>query len=141
MTRRLHTNSKIFFKDPYVLRLDYSPDIVDVDSNYRTLIRRAYRLMQGTWGYSIIFREHAKIKNDYNQTFPPGPNHFKGMAQNLVISSLFNPDWVLIPRAYLCFEDKDDALQFRLSVAESALHVKIWPSCLFTIHEVLKDGE
>lgn len=143
MTRLLHTNSKIFFQNPYVLRIEYDSSISreDAEKSYRKLMRSAYKLLNGTWGYSSLEYETCKIKNDHGQTAPPGPNHFNGMNHGQIISSLFNPDWQEVLRSYVCFKDEADALQFRLSISQAAIQVKMWPSRLFTIHEVVEKTE
>lgn len=141
MTKLLHTKTKIFFRDPYVLRMEYGTDISreNAEANYRKLTRSAYRLLQGTWGYSALEYEICQVKNEHGHTAPPGPNHFNGMNHNQVIASLFNPDWAQVLRAYLCFKDEADALQFRLSISTAAIQVQMWPSRFFTIHEYVEE--
>jgi hypothetical protein len=140
--KRIHTNSKIFFSNPYVLRLDYSETpFTDALSDYTKTTRRAYRVITGTWGYTTLEFEMAQFKNDHGHVNPPGGAFFNGMNQGQVIQSLLNPDYKQMPRGYICFEDEMDALQFRLSVSSNAIHVQMWPSRMFTIHEVVETDE
>lgn len=138
MTKRLHTRTKIFFKNPYVVRVQYDSNMLDsdVEKRYRTLCRRAYKEIKGTWGYSNL---------EYEQQRGPSPSSvvqtvpgFNGA--NLVIQHLFD-DYNFVQRGYFVFKDEMDALQFRLSIDTSSLSVKIWPERWFTIHELIEDEE
>jgi hypothetical protein len=140
MIKRLHTRTKIFFQDPYVVRLEYQGIAASqAPADYRKLTRLTHKLIQGTWGFSTLEFELVHIKNGHNHPVSPGPSLFNGMSQNQIISSLFDSDWQHILRAYICFKDEMDALQFRLSIDTSVVQVKIWPQRWFTIHEVVTD--
>lgn len=140
--KRLHTNSKIFFPNPYVVRVDFGAQcqLDRAESEYRKLTRKAYRNIKGTWGYSNVMSEHVKIKDDHKHSAPPGPGYFTGMHTNLVIAAIMDPDYQSENRAYICFKDEEDALQFRLTVDVPLLHVLMWPERLFMIHEVVEDS-
>jgi len=144
MTKLLHSRSKIFFPNPYVVRMEYlcnRPDEV-LEAEYRKVTRRAYKLIQGTWGYSQLEHDVIQVKNDHGHTAPPGANHFNGMSQQQIIATLFDPDWQSVRRAYCCFKDEMDALQFRLSIEARAIQVVMWPAgTLFTIHETIETDE
>lgn len=143
MTKLLHTRSKIFFANPYMVRIEYDKDtpMEVAQDEYRKLMRRTYKLIRGTWGYCPLEHEQSQIKNDHNHMAPPGPNHFNGMNQNQVIASLFNSDYAHVLRAYLCFKDESDALQFRLMIDTKAIHVHMWPNNkFFTIHELVDES-
>lgn len=145
MTRLLHSRSKIFFTNPYVVRMEYlmtyqSSDMIEAD--YRKVTRNAYKLIRGTWGYSALDYEVIKVKDDYEQANPPGAQHFNGMSHQQMIASLFDPDWVNVMRGYICFKHEEDALQFRLTIDARARQVVMWPEkTLFTIHEVVETDE
>jgi len=143
MTKRLHTGSKIFFPRPYVVRVEYPAEFTmeKAMEDYRRVYRQAYRLLKGTWGYCQLEAELVKVKDEFNHPTPPGPSHFAGMAPNVVIASLFDPDYQHRIRGYLCFADELDALQFRLSIATNARQVHMWPERWFTIHEVVETDE
>ena len=142
--RKLHSCSNIFFSDPYVVRMEYSPNQPDleIEAEYRKVTRSAYKLIRGTWGYSPLEHETVQVKNDHGHQHPPGVTQFNGMSQQQILSTIFNPDWHIIRRAYLCFKDEADALQFRLSISTKAIQVKIWPkNVTFTIHEITESDE
>ena len=124
-----------------MVRLEYSGKPYDtVVLEYRKIVRHAYKLLQGTWGWSALGPETIQIKNEHNHKFPPGPRHFEGMSDTQMIVSLFNPDWQSVHRGYVCFKDELDALQFRLTIEAKARQVFMWPSdTVFTIHEVVED--
>jgi len=143
MTRLLHTRSKIFFANPYVVRIEYEREksMETAMSEHRTQMRKAYKLFRDTWGYSNLEYEQVQIKNDHNHPAPPGPNHFNGMNQNQLIASLFDGDFTHLLRGYLCFKDELDALQFRLSIDTKAVQVHMWPaSRFFTIYEYINES-
>jgi len=143
MTRLLHSHTKIFFTNPYVVRMEYSRDVSmeQAEADYRKVTRNAYKLIHGTWGYSKLEYEQVKVKDEHNHQAPPGPGHFNGMNHGQLIATLFDPDWAHVMRGYLCFKDELDALQFRLSIETRAIQVKIWPARWFTIHEVVETDE
>ena len=138
MTRKLHTRTKIFFSDPYVVRVEYGGDIPDSDARarYRKLTRRTYEEIQGTWGYSTLEYEQTNVRNEPQEITTPG---LSGVNVNLVIQSLFDNRIVL--RGYFVFKDKMDALQFRLSIDTPSRQVKMWPERWFTIHEIEETDE
>lgn len=142
MIRKYQGNTKIFFSNPYVLRVSYPREMTDnqIEAKHGELRRRTHKLIKGTWGHSSITTETVQTKNDHNHPAPPGPGHFGGMSPHVVIVSLFNPDFSYEKRSYFCFKDEMDALQFKLSLDSNAIHVHMWPSELFfIIHEVVED--
>lgn len=126
MARRIHTNSKIFFPDPYIVRIEY-PDQTEesCSSEFIKMRRKTYKLIRGTWGHTNLETEMIGNPNDtriYSSVTPMG-NFF-------------------MPRAYFCFQGEMDVLQFRLSINTRAIQVHMWPSTLkFTIHEYYADTE
>ncbi len=109
MTRKLHTRTKIFFPDAYVIRVDH-PEIgwthaSGYPSSFNVIRHRAYKLIGGTWGYTT-------------------PN-FEFLSDQNVVS-----------RSYWCFRDEEDALQFRLMIGNNTTRVYLWPEKFFTIHEI-----
>src|SRR5271165_4189356 len=117
MSRKIHPKTKIFFKDPYVVRIDHNDRdgiYIPAETNpyFRELKTKTYKLVKGTWGYSL-------------PQFEKGPNDKLDL-----LASLFTSNMVL--RSYWCFEDELDALQFRLMIGEPATHVHVWPEKYFT---------
>ena len=124
MTRRYHSNSRIFFDNPYVVRTSYEHTQLQssVEAAHRTLTRKTYKLCQGTWGHSTIVGETV----------------YKNARAPDKIDALFD-DCYFEYRAYFCFKHELDALQFRLTLDTSAVHVHMWPSdTRFIIHEVVE---
>lgn len=142
--KKLHTRTKIFFPNPYVVRVEYPADMMieKAEAEYRKIIRSTYKLIQGTWGFCQLEQELVKVKNEFNHPAPPGsPAHLAGMVPTLVVVSLFNPDYQNLTRGYLCFKDELDALQFRLTISADSMQVVMWPERWFTIHEVVETDE
>jgi hypothetical protein len=133
MTKRYHAPDKIFFSNPYVIRVSYSKDIPEstTDENYRKVVRQAYKLIKGTWGHTALEYESFSTQKES----PPA-------APAFTINSLFDSNYVLERRGYFCFKDEMDALQFRLSIDTNSVHVHMWPSeRKFTIHEYIEPDE
>jgi hypothetical protein len=129
-TRRIHTNTKIFFPDPYVVRLEYPDDTVESATvDFMKVRRRAYKNITGTWGHSILQVELVEQPTDENLS-PPSPLTF-----------YLHDNKKFVPRAYFCFKDELDVLQFKLSVDARAIQVHMWPSLKFTIHEYIEESE
>jgi len=143
MAKLLHTRVKVPFANPYVVRVQYESDVTEEAAHamFRKTMRTAYRLIEGSWGYSSLEYEEVKVKDEFNHPAPPGPGHFAGMHQQVQIASLFNPDYQRRLRAYIVFTDELDALQFRLSIDTNSVQVKMWPQRWFTIHEVVETDE
>ena len=140
--KKLHSRTKIFFPNPYVVRLEY-PDL-NLDAamaDYRKLTRQAYKLLKGTWGYCQLEYEQVKIKDESKHPVPPSPNPFAGMNHQQIIANLFESDYQSVSRGYICFADELDALQFRLSISANAIRVFMWPERRFTIHEMVETDE
>ena len=127
ITKLLHARTKIFFPDPYVVRIEYDDGGSDQDrmSDYRKIVRNTYKLINGTWGYSELLCE----------SITTGRSPVASHAVQVFVSS---NDSVFAYRGYFCFKDELDALQFRLTIATRAIQVKMWPMLWFTIHEVVE---
>lgn len=131
--RKLHTKSKIFFPNPYVVRIEY-PAHESHETAYpkfRKLMRDMYKLYEGTWGYSSLETEF--VNRPVSDTVAP----VLTISPPFPFSAPFafdNNEPVL--RSYLCFKDESDALMFRLSCRTDLIHVNMWPHRSFTIHEV-----
>ena len=122
MSTRIHTNSKIFFSDPYVVRVDFESEAgylgsIEHTNEFRKLKSKTYKLIQGTWGWS---HPEYEIIEDGSL----GKGHW-------------SPSVGLL-RSYFCFKDEIDALQFRLMLENKAKQVYMWPERKFTIHEVVE---
>lgn len=117
MRKIIHTHSGIFFANPVVVRTAYEAGAqLEFEKIHRNLIRRAYKLMQGTWGWTT------------------GLEFENGKAQVGVGAVLFAcpVTWA----GYACFTDHSDALQFMMMSSARASRVYIWPARIkFTIHE------
>lgn len=57
MAKRLHTLSKIFFKNPLVLQVVYDADYSTCIEKHRKICNYTYKTIQGTWGFSTLFVE------------------------------------------------------------------------------------
>lgn len=135
--KRLHTKSKIFFPNPYMVRVEFPTGEDNANWEYGKMIRSAYRLLQGTWGYSELAYE---IWN----TDPEPKIPFTQLTANQQIASLFaitTTDFTSLLRGYVCFADEMDALQFRLTIDVKSIQVLMWPKKEFTIHEVVEEDE
>jgi hypothetical protein len=126
-----------------MVRVAYTGDAMHgAEEKYRAIIRRTYKITEDTWGYSNLIYEQVKVKDEYKHQSPPGsPGYFNGISPQNIIGAIFSPDWVQVPRGYICFKDEADALQFRLSVDTSSIQVYMWPETLFTIHEFVYTDE
>jgi hypothetical protein len=122
--KRLYTGYKIFFENPYVLRIEFPAkcSYAEAVMEFGRLHRRAYKLIEGTWGYSKVNAEEIRAFN---------------------MDDLFNADDPHTRyRGYLCFSDEEDALYFRLSISDKAQRVMLWPGDItFTIHEVIEETD
>lgn len=133
MIKRLYTKTKIFFPNPYVIRLDHDgPDSTVVSSSFRYALKMARKNIQGTWGYCEP--EHEIIRT------MPAVNVNAMNIQNQ-LQTVFSEIGEVKMRSYWCFADKIDALQFRLAVGTTATHVNMWPERWFTIQEVAEADE
>jgi len=138
ITKRLYTNSKIFFPNPYMVRVEFSGEIIEVaNAEYRKIIRSAYKLLKGTWGYSALEYETWQIPNKSE----PKSIQISSNPVVTILASLFDSDYITRLRGYICFADEVDALQFRLSLSVQSKQVTMWPKREFTIHEVIESDE
>ena len=138
MVKLLHTKVKIPFANPYVVRVQYGDSITYEDAvmSHRKIMRNAYKLMQGTWGYSNL--DYEQISTVGEQAAPMVWTPAAGGGPPLVS---YNPGYSFALRAYVVFKDEMDALQFRLSIDNNSRQVKMWPERWFTIHEVVETDE
>lgn len=117
MAKLLHTNSNIFFEDPYMVRVEYKENPVPTgqtpgELDYSNIVKKTRSTIQGTWGYSPLkFEVSSELLNNTGFAMPP-------------------------LRGYFCFKDEIDALQFRLTVSAESVRVFMWPRRKFTIYEV-----
>jgi hypothetical protein len=145
--KALRTQSKIFFPDPYVVRVQYDGSLLDTqtDAAYRNLLRRTYKSIQGTWGHSaLLFETLPTSKENQPPLIPPASAQttLTPSLINTIYASIFSSDMYSVKRGYFCFKDELDALQFRLSIDVTAVQVIMWPKeTLFTIHEVVEVDE
>ena len=109
--KRLHVNSKIFFSNPTVIRVEYDCNKmsdVEIRAAHRKQCRDTFNIIRGTWGHSHLLCEHKQVHSTDE----------------------------IVRRSYFCFRDDSDALQFRLAAILPTFNVKLWPKILFTIHEL-----
>jgi hypothetical protein len=105
--RKLHTKTRIFFKDPIVLIKRYSPTLsLDAaDLEHKILCKKLYSQIKSTWGFFpkvSIFSLNGDIKYFYS---------------------------------YFCFSNSEDVLHFKL-LTDMSEKVLCWPSGhVYTIHE------
>lgn len=129
MRKLLHTNSKITFPNPYVVRVrckdPYSVIPIDSEVDFIQLRRRARQMFTGaTWAYSTPAIEEV---------------HLSAPQPILQIGSIFslgarNVEYQQI--SYWVFSDEQDALQFQLMFGHCSKQVLMWPEkTLFTITE------
>jgi len=134
MSKRLYTCSKIFFPNPYVVRVDHddgNPLIYgQAPASFTKLTSRTRKLIHGTWGFSSFEYEKVRAGKDDNAN---------AIAQGTLIASRFGPDYQQICRSYWCFKDEEDALLFRLMLDKAAMQVQLWPARLFTIYELVEE--
>jgi|SRR5271165_679183 len=130
MIKKLHTCTKIFFPNPYVVRVDHEEAVAShlalLPKSFTDLRSRAYKLIQGTWGFSKPNFEMIVDPQDFSIA---------------TIAVLFSSP-VSVMRSYWYIQNEIDALQFRLMVSEKAIQVRVWPETVrFTIHEVIESNE
>jgi hypothetical protein len=140
--KRLHTNSKIFFPNPYMVRVEFPETAIEVaHAEYRKIIRSAYKLLQGTWGYCPLELETWQTGVEHDRPANPNFNPLAGLPPSQILASLFETNYVSALRGYVCFAEEMDALQFRLTISSKARQVLMWPKKEFTIHEVVETDE
>jgi len=133
MTKRLHTKVKIFFPNPYVIRLEHEDYGIDGDPpSFLKLTPRVTKQIQGTWGfarpeYETVKTRSVSLSPTLIKNYPPA-----GPFMNVF-------DYKSSCFSYWCFKDEMDALQFRLMTDNKAIQVLIWPKRYFTIHEYIED--
>lgn len=123
---RIHSGSKIFFPDPYVVRVEYAipGDYSEDMRNFQKLTRATYKLIKGTWGYCMPEEEQV--------------DGFSKLDKSGQLSFSFNENYKQMLRGYFAFKEEMDALQFRLSIDVTSVRVNIWPYRYFTIHEYIE---
>lgn len=137
--KRLHVDTKVFFSDPYMVRVQFDGAGFDeANKRYKSVIKRTYKLVSDTWGYSRLTFEDVK---DRHRPQPP-PSQLIGLFNGLTQIVPTVEYYTNTLRGYVCFKDEADALQFRLSVDTQSMQVLMWPSGVsFTIHEYIKENE
>lgn len=97
--------STVNFKDPYVLVIKFEDkDMAKASKIFRKLINETKDSYRGTWGY-------VPVDTFYVTRSDPKSYY----------------DSELVVRAYVCFSDKEDALQFRLMCPVPSEKTVIWP--------------
>lgn len=126
---RIHSGSKIFFPDPYVVRVEYPipGDYSEDMRNFQKLARTTYKLIKGTWGYCMPEEEQV--------------DGFSKLDKHGQLSFAFNEHYRQMLRGYFAFKEEMDALQFRLSISVTSVRVNMWPHRKFTIHEYTEEVE
>lgn len=120
--RRIHTESKIFFKESYVCRVRFplaQYEYIAAVAEFSKTRKRLYNVTGNTWGHSKIYSENIREFS------------FDKMNEACVEY-----------RGYICFSNELDVLQFLLGAKDNVQRVSVWPDRVtFTIHEVLPDNE
>ena len=116
MRREIILNSKIFFPNPYVIRMIHQES--DDSLGFSRVLMKARKLYNGvTWAYSSKPEYESKSSGEVTSTSP--------WASSYVVELV----------SYWAFVDHQDALQFLLSIGDRAKQVTIWPSTVkFTIY-------
>ena len=126
MIKKIHVKSPMFLPTPYIVRVEHGiPGAYNFDlAEFYKLLRRTRTTIFATWGYTDPELEVA-------------PSREAGQdAQARNSSMLSITDTIFLLRSYWIFEDKSDALQFRLGLPELATQVFMWPrQKVFTIYE------
>jgi hypothetical protein len=127
VTKKLHVG-KIYFDNPYVLMVDFKcDDFTGSPEAYRNALRAARKLFQTTWGYTVCEFERVGDKDAVT-------NSVWSLGTPLVDNVVY--------RAYFCFSNELDAMQFCLSTDASCTHVRLWPSNkTFTIYEYVVEEQ
>ena len=129
MKSKIHIASRMFLKDPYVVRVSHPecPNSFNISlGEFRKMLKIAKLQITDTWGYSNPRFEI--IKSDAMQAVA-----FNGQQMHWL-----NP--VEECHSYWVFTNDLDALQFRLAVGENALQMHMWPKNIkFTITEYYND--
>lgn len=134
MKKEIHVNSKIFFADPFVIRVDHT-DVTGLQmsgatpQSFLALTRKIYKNIKGTWGVSKPRWEQVSLIN--KDTIDPTLSKHQ---LNLLYGSNFHSAL----RSYWCFKNELDVLQFKLMLDRNAVRVLMWPECNFTIHEIIE---
>ena len=130
MKTKLHIGTKMFLKDPYVVRVEHpgtEPPNLDL-THFRKFLKTAKSLTTASWGYSNPeYRIVGETKHTATVTFLN--NHS---------NTFYVPVYGCY--SYWAFTDELDALQFRLTVGENAAQMYMWPANIkFTITEYIDD--
>ena len=135
-TKIIHTNTKIFFPNPQVYRVEFSLENTsdsDVEAEYRKMTRATYRQIKGTWGHSMLQSE--LIKMTYEDLEHNGLN-----TSLAALAAILSDNTRHVKRGYFCFSDELDVLQFKLTNGVPIIKLEMWPSnILYTIHEFTND--
>lgn len=132
MTYKIHIASKMFLKDPYIVRMDHAESTeANFDlSKFRKILRSAKLMIRDSWGYSHpVFEvtQSEEISVYVNGSRVAGYNSPRIATESTC-------------RSYWAFTNEMDAVQFKLTHGESAKRMHIWPSnTKFTITEYFYD--
>lgn len=130
--KKIHTESKLFFSNPTVVRVKFPDEAYSLATlKLSEITRKTYKLIHGTWGHTKVFTEFVGTKREsaFTITLPGG---------SVTLPPTEFPDMAL--RAYFAFKDEVDALQFLLYF-ENAKIVTMWPRKTFTIHEYIESDQ
>jgi len=109
--KKIHVKTKIFFKDPYVIKVVFDRNRDTHISEFQSMVSTIRRLKGDTWGY-----------------IPPELEIVNPTTFEFNLSS------------YWVFKDKMDAATFMLKYGDISTHVHMWRASLgFTIHEMFDE--
>ena len=106
-----------------MLRVKYnSPEWSIACLEHRVLVSRAYKVIRGTWGHSMLVTQ--SFKEPLND------------KASITTSGIFLSSYKISNQyGYFCFSSEADALHFKLSIDQTGIRVYMWPEKKFTIHE------
>lgn len=106
--KKVHVKTKIFFKDPYVIKVIFNIHQADHISQFQSMVSSVRKSKGDTWGY-----------------IPPEMEVINPETFEFNLSS------------YWVFKDKMDAASFMLKYGDISTHIHMWRASLaFTIHEM-----
>lgn len=131
MKYKMHLNSRMFLKNPYVVRVKHPESIMgNLDlGKFRQTLRVAKLMIRDTWGYSSPEFEITKT----NESSIVAVNGQPGFSWSMPVYEC---------HSYWVFSNETDALQFRLTIGDNATQVHMWAHNIkFTITEYFEDAD
>lgn len=124
---RIHQNSKLLIVNPYVVRVNHGGDGYNLDyKEFRKMLSLCKNIATSSWGYS---NPETEIKHEETTNVT---SIFAGIQQQLIYAPM-----TATMISYWAFSSEEDALQFRLTLGDSAKRCHMWPSDRpFTIYEM-----